>query len=55
MQQDIPLEQALSADPLVTAHLSAGEIRAHLAPERYLGSARHFIDAVLKATQGARP
>jgi 3-carboxy-cis,cis-muconate cycloisomerase len=37
----------LSEDSAVTRVLSPAEISAALAPEQYLGSARHFVDAVL--------
>ena len=41
------LEEVLAADPAVTRHLDRTKIARCLAPERYLGAARVFIDRVL--------
>jgi len=41
------LDDVLTDDPDVTAHLDADEIRARLDPRRYLGQSRAFIDRVL--------
>jgi 3-carboxy-cis,cis-muconate cycloisomerase len=46
-RDDIPLGDALAADPEVTRHLDATAIRERLDPAEYLGAARQFVERVL--------
>lgn len=56
IERGIDLRDALLADPLVAAHLSAAEIDRCLDPRRALGSAGAFVDRVLDgARDGGRP
>lgn len=50
-KQNRPLAAVLADDPLIAAHLDEGRINALLDPERYLGSARIFVDRALTAHQ----
>jgi 3-carboxy-cis,cis-muconate cycloisomerase len=47
VREDIPLSEALAADPEVLRHMARDEIERHLAPEAYLGATRTFVERVL--------
>jgi 3-carboxy-cis,cis-muconate cycloisomerase len=49
-----PLAEVLREFPELSAYLSASEIKCLLEPENYLGSARRFIDRVLKGPDADR-